>query len=604
MLYPIFTETRGVLNLGGIWEFKLDDGRGLKDKWFEQKLTDTIPMAVPASFNDIGVSGEIKNHVGDVWYETEITIPKVYKNERLVLRIGAATHKASVYVDGVFVAEHKGGFLPFEVELSSDSEKAKRRITIVVNNIIDDSTLPVGVYEEEEVEGIGKVVRNMPNFDFFNYAGLQRPIKLYTTPRSYIKDIELVPQVTTDGGLLSYRVSTVLESVEEDYLVVAQLIDEEGKNVATGEGLQGEMSVSDLRRWEPLNAYLYTFKATIMKGEQLIDTYEEPIGFRSVEVRDGKFLINDKPFYFKGFGKHEDSPIAGRGFNEAVNVMDLRLMKWMGANSFRTAHYPYSEELMRLADREGIVVIDETPAVGVHLNFSAASGGFTKEDSTWSRIKTFDHHKDVLNDMIARDKNHACVVMWSVANEAATEEEGAYEYFKPLVELTRERDPQSRPVMIVTFIKSTPELDKIADLIDVLGFNRYYGWYENSGELDVAKVRLAAELAAWEKRCPGKPMMMTEYGADTIAGYHEIVPTMFTEEYQSDYLKINHEVFDQVPTFIGEHVWNFADFATSQNVRRVNGNKKGVFTRERKPKNAAHELRKRWTAIDDFYYKT
>ncbi|CAM3765177.1 hypothetical protein MALU111345_20090 [Marinicrinis lubricantis] len=381
------------------------------------------------------------------------------------------------------------------------------------------------------------------------------------------------------------------------------VIDEAGNEVASGEGSKGCLEYDNVRLWEPLNAYLYTLKVELVRSGQTVDEYEEPFGVRTVEVRDGQFLINQKPFYFKGFGKHEDSPIHGRGFSEAVNVMDFNLMKWIGANSFRTSHYPYSEELMRLADREGFVVIDETPAVGVHLNFNAPTGLMVQEESTWKRIKTFEHHQVVLKDMIARDKNHPCVVMWSVANEAATEEDGAYEYFKPLVDLTKSSDPQSRPVMIVTFSGSTIERDQIADIVDVLGFNRYYGWYEYSGDLEVAKVMLKAELDAWVKRCPGKPMIMTEYGADTVAGFHEVIPVLFTEEFQSEFLRINHEVFDSVDTFVGEHVWNFADFATSQHIRRVNGNKKGVFTRDRKPKAAAHELRKRWTDIPNYGYK-
>ena len=117
--------------------------------------------------------------------------------------------------------------------------------------------------------------------------------------------------------------------------------------------------------WQPLDAYLYTAKVEGLKGGETVDVYEEPFGVRKVEVKNGKFLINGEPFYFKGFGKHEDTYVNGRGLNEAYNVLDINLMKQMGANSFRTSHYPYSEEMMRLCDREGIVVIDETPAVGL-----------------------------------------------------------------------------------------------------------------------------------------------------------------------------------------------------------------------------------------------
>ncbi len=151
--------------------------------------------------------------------------------------------------------------------------------------------------------------------------------------------------------------------------------------------------------------------------------------------------------------------------------------------------------------------------------------------------------------------------------------------------------------------EGSPEHCKVSDLADVLCLNRYYGWYVEGGEWELAKAKLRQEFAGWQKRCPDKPIIMTEYGADTIAGFHDIDPVMFTEEFQVEFLRANHEVFDECGNFAGEHVWNFADFHTSQNIIRVQGNKKGVFTRDRKPKSAAHELRKRWHSIPDFDYK-
>jgi len=150
---------------------------------------------------------------------------------------------------------------------------------------------------------------------------------------------------------------------------------------------------------------------------------------------------------------------------------------------------------------------------------------------------------------------------------------------------------------------ATPDKNNVSDLVDVLALNRYYGWYVQGGQLEAAKAYLRAELTSWDRVQPGKPMMFTEYGADTIAGFHDTTPAMFSEEYQVACLQANHEVADEFSTFIGEQVWNFADFQTSQSIMRVQGNKKGVFTRERKPKMAAHMLRERWMAIPDFGYK-
>jgi beta-glucuronidase len=597
MLYPIMSETRQVIELNGIWKFKLDRGSGFEEKWYEKKLQDTINMPVPASFNDLVESAEHRDHVGWVWYEREFAVQEKLFSERIVLRFGSATHTAKVYVNGKLVVEHKGGFTPFEAEINDFLTSGKNRLTVAVNNIVDESTLPVGFYSESVVEGIGKVAKNRPNFDFFNYAGIHRPVKIYTTPNTYIKDVTIVTDFDETTGYVNYEVEVHGKSETR-----VSVLNADGEVVAESEGACGKISIENVKLWEPLKAYLYTLRAELIEDEKTADVYEQPFGVRTVEVADGKFLINKKSFYFKGFGKHEDSHIHGRGFDEAVNVKDFNLMKWIGANSFRTSHYPYSEEIMRLADREGIVVIDEVPAVGLHLNFMATVFGGKHRD-TWKELKTFEHHKDIISELISRDKNHPSVVMWSIANEAATAEEGAYEYFKPLYDLTKKLDPQERPVTIVTEEKSSPQACKVADFIDVLAINRYYGWYIEGGNLAVAKTLLRKELTGWGKRCPNKPIMFTEYGADTVAGMHDAAPVMFTEEYQVEYYKANHEVIDEFSNFIGEQAWNFADFATSQGVIRVQGNKKGIFTRDRKPKLAAHALRERWMNIPDFGYK-
>jgi beta-glucuronidase len=598
MLYPIMTTSRELIDLNGIWKFQLDAGTGFTEEWFGRPLQKTVPMPVPASYNDLYEGAEFRDHIGWVWYEREIVIPEHFFTQRIVLRFGSVTHTAKVYLNGQLVVEHTGGFTPFEAEINAFASLGKNRLTVAVNNIVDYTTLPVGNYQEEDVPGMGKVVTDTPNFDFFNYAGIQRPVKLYTTPKTYIRDITLTTEVQGTNAQVGYTIET--EGAAE---VRVSIHDETGERVASGTGATGQLSIADVHLWQPRHAYLYICVVELWQQGQRLDTYEEPFGVRTVEVSDGKFLINGKPFYFKGFGKHEDSHVHGRGFDEVLNVKDLNLLQWIGANSFRTSHYPYSEELMRLADREGFVVIDEVPAVGLHLNFGSFFGGSGKPHKTWEELGTKEHHVQVIRELIARDKNHACVVMWSIANESASEEEGAHDYFQPLVQLARDLDPQKRPVTIVIHMMATPDKNTVSDLVDVLALNLYYGWYAYGGQLEAAKAYLRAELTGWNRVQPGKPMMFTEYGADTIAGFHDTTPVMFSEEYQVACLQANHEVMDEFPTFIGEQVWHFTDFQTSQGVMRVQGNKKGVFTRERKPKMAAHYLRERWRTIPDFGYK-
>lgn len=596
MLYPIMTETRNVIDLSGIWSFKLIEYKGEYDVTTE--IDTDLQMAVPGSYNDQGVVSSIRNHVGKVVYETTFTIPNVLQQERQVLRFGSATHEAEVFVNGQKVVSHRGGFLPFEVEINDVVQKGKNRLTVIVNNILDDSTLPVGNFKEvKDSKGNIKAV-NEPNFDFFNYAGLHRPVKIYTTPKEhYIEDIVIVPHVDGQNAQVEYTVkASGNQSIQVD------IVDQEGYVVASQNGEESTIEIENVHLWQSGDGYQYTLAVSIKADDEVIDYYEEPFGVRSIEVKNGQFLINGEPFYFKGFGKHEDTYYHGRGLNEVSNIQDLNLMKWIGANSFRTSHYPYSEEMMRLADEQGVVVIDETTAVGVHLNFSAALDGSQNTD-TWKKIRTKEDHEQVIKELIARDKNLACVVMWSIANEPDSASLGAKEYFEPLVKLAKELDPQNRPCTIVTLLNSLPDVCQVQDLVDVICLNRYYGWYVQSGDLEAAKEALRQELDGWLEKQPDKPIMFTEYGADTVVGLHAIDDIMFTEEYQVKYYEANHEIIDQCPNFVGEQVWNFADFETSNGVIRVQGNRKGIFTRERRPKAVAHYFRKRWNNIPDFGYK-
>ena len=442
---------------------------------------------------------------------------------------------------------------------------------------------------------------NYPNFDFFNYCGITRPVKLLVMPESYIDDITLVPEVelTGDGkgnAIIRYSIDTC----GEDDCCLVEILDREGKCVGSSEGKSGEIHLENATLWQPLKPWLYRVKVRFGK-----DVYELPYGIRTVEVRGTKFLINGKAFYFKGYGKHEDTFPNGRGENLPMYVKDISLMKWQGVNSFRCSHYPYSEEMMRLADEEGLVVIDETPAVGLNLAFGGGANFDGKKKGTFDReygLQTFPHHREVIRDLIARDKNYACVVMWNIANEPDGCGEGAFAYFEPLFALAHREDPQKRPVCIASAqMAGGPDTDVSARLSDVICLNRYYGWYEGGPDLREPSQWLRKELEEWEKL--GKPLIITEYGADTVAGLHDTTPVMFTEEYQLEYYRMNNQVLDEFSFVVGEHAWNFADFATGQGVNRVQGNKKGLFTRDRRPKLAAHYFKERWHTIPDYDYK-
>ncbi|MDT5778418.1 beta-glucuronidase [Streptococcus pneumoniae] len=597
MLYPIQTKTRSVYSLSGIWAFK----QGNNDV---QSLLDTDEvMVVPSSFNDIVVDKEKRRFVGDNWYELMVAIPAVSDDEELVVRFGSVTHQAMVYADGQLIGKHKGGFTPFECLVPSELYGLDQfRLTVCANNELNYTTLPVGNYSEE-VDENGQIVKTVKeNFDFFNYAGIQRNVHLYKRPKNRVDDIVIRTELNNE--LTQAVVHVEVATVGQYDSIRIHIFNQEGQELGLLEN--GRIVIDNPRLWEVLDAYLYTAKVELFDGESLLDTYCEQFGLRSVAVENGQFFINGKPFYFKGFGKHEDTFINGRGFNEAANLMDLNLLKDIGANSFRTSHYPYSEEMMRLADRLGIVVIDEVPAVGLFQLFNAAlnlTGDSDEVKNTWEVMQTKDAHELVIDELIARDKNHPSVVMWVVANEPAGHEKGARAYFEPLIQRMRDRDPSNRPVTLVNIMTATPDKDEVMDLVDVVCLNRYYGWYAAHGDLKMAEKGLRKELETWQELYPDKPILITEYGADTLPGLHSMWDIPYTEEFQVDYYDMNHRVFDSISNVVGEQVWNFADFETTVGLIRIQGNHKGLFSRNRQPKQIVREIKKRWTAIPNYHYK-
>lgn len=596
MLYPQQSQTRMLFSLNGVWNFRPEKDGFVCDA--TRPLAGGEPLAVPGSFNDQVTETACRAHCGWFVLERRFNVTGAMKAGRLVLRFGSVTHVAEVFLNGEKILTHKGGFLPFEAEIQDLAREGENRLTVRFSNLLDFSTLPIGNLSVTEGKNGEKKYKVDENFDFYNYAGIHREVCLYTTAETYLKDVVLTADIAGDEAVLHIKA----DAAGAPDRILVEVLDEDGKIAASGEGAEQSLQIKQLKRWQPLNAYLYNVRVKLYKDGELMDVYDEPYGFRTVAVKDGRFMINEKPFYFKGFGKHEDFYLIGRGLNNAVNVVDVKLIKWLGANSFRTSHYPYSEEMMRLCDREGIVVIDETPAVGLMAGFSF-NVDRSKAGNTWDQLTCGGHHRDVIRDLVARDKNHACVVMWSVANEPASAQKGAREYFAPLFELFRELDPQQRPVTYVNMQQSEAREDLVADLGDVICLNRYFGWYMQLGDLEEAEAELRKELEAWHEAFPGIPIMFTEYGADTIDGMHAVTDIPFTEEYQTRYYEVYSRVFDAYPYFIGEQLWNFADFETKFGIQRVVGNRKGIFTRARQPKGAVEYLRRRWHEIPDDFAK-
>jgi beta-glucuronidase len=586
-LFPQQNDLRNTLSLSGMWQFQKDTaGVGEKENW-QNGLKSPRSIAVPGSWNDQFTDN--RDYLGIAWYEKETYIPQSWKGQKIYIRIGSANYASKIWINGVPLGKHEGGHLPFAFDISNAVKwGSKNRITIEIENILKPSRVPTGGAVS------GGLFSSFPkaNFDFFPYAGLNRDVVLFTTPSvGTIKDATIKTTFTNKTGSIDIKIEQDGKAIKGKITVTGNGKNYEGPLSINGNFGTATVSIPDVRLWSPDDPFLYNVDITLSDAKGTTDHYTIETGVRTISNNNKQILLNGKPIFLKGFGKHEDFPIFGRGTANPVIVKDYALLHWVGANSYRTSHYPYDEEYMRMADREGIMIIDEIPAVGLYFQ-----GDTTELNQRQATCKQY------ISELISRDKNHPSVIMWSVANEpfppninlSPTDVKAAdpksIALFKELFDLVKEKDP-TRLKTLVGVMGGPVEWLALSDVVCI---NRYWGWYTNPGDIKTGAAILSKELDELHKTL-NKPIIITEFGADTQAGMHADEAEMFTEEYQMEFIKAYLDVADSKDFMGGMHVWAFADFKTGQGVIRFGGmNYKGVFTRDRKPKMAAHFLRSRW----------
>jgi beta-glucuronidase len=351
-----------------------------------------------------------------------------------------------------------------------------------LNNTLTPTTIPPA-----QLVIHSPTYRELENqFDLFNYAGIDRSVILYSTAKTYIEDItidtqsiDFDSQLVAVSAVLNYTVTFGGTNQINAISVLIQLLDANGIIVADSTDSQSSLVVNKSDLWEPCGmnhthpcseeSYLYTLQVTLYNDASLMDVVDiyrlRHVGIRTIRLTDSKFLINERPFYFHGVNKLEDSEIRGTGFDRVIVTKHYNLYGWIHGNTLRTSPHPYPEEFYHLADQFGIVVIDQTAAIG-----------FNKAE--YFSQTTLNHHQQITAEMINHDRNHPSVVMWCLANEPACTLSESVPYFSVLVNYTRSI-AAGRPLTFVTDLGASN--DKFMGFFDVVSINRYYSWYSDYG---------------------------------------------------------------------------------------------------------------------------
>lgn len=580
MLFPQANHHRDAITLPDFWEFRFDPDDIGRDAGWGNGFDDARLIAVPASWNDI--FADERDYLGAGWYQVTFRHGPPWEGRIHTVRFDSVSYYADVWLNGHHLGRNVGAHLPFEFETTDALQVGDNRLVVRVDGQLDNTTVPGAPSGPNR--GFGNAANSMfdmmagmmgsyprANFDFFPYAGIHRKVYLEHRPSSGIGtvavDADMHGTVTMDASCIG----------DVDEVRISVLGEQTTGAVADGAAAL-TMSVPDPALWGIGQPNLHELSIEAIVGGQVVDSYLMDIGFRTVEVSGHEIHLNGESIELLGFGRHEDFPIHGRGYDPAVMIKDFSLMDWMGANSFRTSHYPYCEEQLQLADRLGVLVVSESPAVSFR---------FDDDDGLSVRL---DQWRQDLDRLVARDRNHPSVVMWSVANEPMDFVPEAGDLITEMIDRVKALD-DTRPVFVESPLSHKVESHYSSDIV---ALHAYPGWYGNQGQLEDGLLHLRTQLAELAEQ--GKPIMITEIGADTIAGHHAQPPEMFSEEYQNALVVGVMDIMEETDAFVGLQWWNLCDFKTGQGIIRPKAlNHKGLFTRERRPKMAAHTVRERWT---------
>ncbi len=572
---------RDALPLDGFWAAASDANDDGEMRGFAANFIAEGQIAVPGSINEQWAERGWRDCLGPFWLRREIVVPRGAAGQLARLWFASADLSARIWWNGHLLGSNEAPFLPFSFDLGELRPGTTHTITVRLDSRLPSNHPLPGIESADFTrEGRGKDEIFPPvRYDFFPYSGLHRTPHLCFLPKSRLESPHIEAGFK-DGGTLRVRAPSA-----GDGRIVLSLLDGETALVrAVAEDGNFDFSALEVEPWSPASPKRYRLRLELKRDAQTLDQIDREIGFRDVRIQHGRLLLNGEAMRLKGFGLHEDFPVLGKGQALAVTVKDLELLRWCGGNSFRTAHYPYAEETLDLADALGLLVVSE--CASVNLDFRRTTDA------------TLEQHIAHIERLIERDHWHPCVIAWSLTNEPGFLAEAEYKqaapgYFAELFAAARVLDA-TRPFTAANVGSRHGLLDPLYAHCDFLSLNRYLGWYEHPAQLDIAIAKLRDEFDALAAAFPDKPIFVSEFGADAVAGMHSSSDQLFSEEYQAELIARYWALIEGHQQCIGGHIWNLIDFKTAQNFRRVVVNHKGVFTRSRDPKMAAWRVRGMW----------
>jgi len=523
---------------GGFFEDKKQTDKG---QLIEYDFDHSPTLKVPGDWNS--QDDKLLFYEGTIWYRRLFTVDR-QPHRRYFLYFGAVNYESHIYLNGKKLGMHKGGFTPFQFEITDQLKQGNNSLVVKADN----------TRHKDEIPTI--------NTDWWNYGGITRDVYIASTPETFISDYQVQLKKTdpnTIEGYVQLSGPVLAQTVNID-------IDEANIHTTLHTDAAGRAKIiipaKKLALWSPTHPKLYEVSIKCAT-----DAMRDNIGFRTVEVKGRDILLNGKPTFLRGISIHDEDPlIPGRNRSEGDLRMLLTWAKELGCNYVRLAHYPHNETMIRLADQLGLMVWAEVP---VYWTIS------------WTNPATYANAEKQLTDLINRDRNRAAVIIWSIGNETPASQP-RLDFMSRLAAKAHELDNTRLVSAALEVHRNGNEAivdDPLGEKLDLVSFNEYAGWYWGDKPNDLPRYHFTIKY--------DRPVIITEFGGDALAGNHGDPETRWTEEYQQSLYENQIKMLTGIPGLRGTTPWILCDFRSPRRQHPVfegGWNRKGMIseTGERK----------------------